>query len=254
MGLLRVTVCWRVVTRALSLAVWRRAVAAVFMRPTLNSARAALTRAAASFLASEMSLTVLAKRLSWRAFLALRAASIREEAALSIMSAWWRSLAMRARTLRNWAAVDAAMARILLFAKLRKALSWAAAWAASLERPFLACSLTLAILWSKRAMDFSRSLRAFLAFSRIWAALAAMCELVCLILALVADARAARARCWLSTAIFRLRAAARLFLRMISRVLRERRMVRSRAALARRALTAILARSCFFMEARAAWL
>merc|ERR1711959_376161 len=161
MGLLRVTVCWRVVTRALSLAVWRRAVAAVFMRPTLNSARAALTRAAASFLASAMSLTVLAKRLSWRAFLALRAASIREEAALSIMSAWWRSLAMRART--------------LLFAKLRKALSWAAAWAASLERPFLACSLTLAILWSKRAMDFSRSLRAFLAFSRIWAALAAMC-------------------------------------------------------------------------------
>merc|ERR1712054_493018 len=183
------------------------------------------------------------------------------------MSAWWRSLAMRARTLRNWAAVDAAMARILLFAKLRKALSWAAAWAASLERPFLACSDTLAFL---------RSLRAFFAFSRIWAAFAAMCELVCLILALVAEARAARARCWLSTAILRLRAAARLFLRMISRVLAERRMVallrlfwssaeaanlawtrrmlRSRDCLARRALMAILASRAFFMEARAAWL
>merc|ERR1712164_109983 len=164
----------------------------------------------------------------------------------------------------------------LLFAKLRNDLSWAAAWAASLERPFLACSLTFAIFLSKRPMDFSRSLRAFLAFSRICAALAAMCLLVCLIFALVAEARAARARCWMSTAILRLRAAARLFLRMISRVLAERRMVarlrlfctsawaanlactrrllRSRACLARLALMAILARSAFFIEARAAWL
>merc|ERR1711959_465978 len=117
------------------------------------------------------------------------------------------------------------MGRILLLAKLRKALSWAAAWAANLERPFFACSATLAILWSKRFMAFSRSLRAFLAFSLIWAALAAMCLLVCLILALVAEARAERARCWAETARRSCLAAWALFLRMISRVLRERLMV-----------------------------
>merc|ERR1719171_111915 len=143
-------------------------------------------------------------------------------------------------------------------------------------RAFLAFSLIWAIFLSKRSMAFSRSLRAFLAFSLIWAALAAMCLLVCLILAFVAEARAARARCWLDTASCSCLAAWALFLRMISRVLRERAMVarlrlfsrsanlanlawtmrmsRSKSSFAFLALMAILASSAFFILERAAWL
>merc|ERR1719440_472544 len=109
-----------------------------------------------------------------------------------------------------------AMALSLLLAMARKALSWAAAWEASLERPFLASAMTLAIFLSKRFMALSRALRAFLAFSLIWAALAAMCLLDLLMRALVACARAARARCCFCTATLRFSAARALFLRMIS--------------------------------------
>merc|ERR1719271_303882 len=182
----------------------------------LNEARNLATRAFASFLAAA---------LFWSTLAAFRAAFMRDEACDSAASAWARSLAIWERTWWKLAAVWAVTSLILLLAHMRYFLSWVAAWAASLERPLRASASMLFILLSKAFMALSRSWRAFLAFSLIWAAFTAMWWFVFLILALVAEARVARARCWFSTASRSSLAPSALFLRMISRVLRERRMV-----------------------------
>merc|ERR1719230_1494225 len=91
--------------RVLVLWTWSLTVAVRANSWVLKAVWAAATRALASALAAAMSLTVLANWASRRAFSALRAASIRDEADLSAMSAWWRSSAIFSRTRRNWAAV-----------------------------------------------------------------------------------------------------------------------------------------------------
>merc|ERR1719321_123421 len=123
------------------------------------------------------------------------------------MSISWRFLAILFSTSLNWAAVLATRVLILLLAHARWALSWAAKEAASLERPALASRRKLAIFLSQECMAFSRSLRAFLAFSLIWAALAATCLFMVSIRALVDAAHELVAFCQAVTATRRLWAA-----------------------------------------------
>merc|ERR1719267_261200 len=99
---------------------------------------------------------------------------------------------------------------ILLVAHWRRLLSWASSWAASLERP---------------AAALASSSRAFLAFSLIWAALAATCLLVLAIRAFTADVRAAIARCWVRTWASRCFLASILFASTTARMCLERAML-----------------------------
>merc|ERR1712054_446613 len=223
-----------------------------------------------------MSLMVWAKRWSLSALKAFMEAAILEEAAFSARSAAWRSAAISSRTRRNWAAVLAMTTFILLLAHWRMLLSWAASCAASLERPAAASARALAAFLSKMATAASSSSRAFLAFSLIWAALMATCLLVLAMRALVAEARAIMARCWVSTAASRFFLASFLLASTTARMCLERamsallrsfwslamaanlactkRMPVSRSSLAFLAFTAILWRSAFFSLERAALL
>merc|ERR1712036_101552 len=167
----------------------------------------------------------------------------------------WRFLAILVSTSLNCAAVDATRALILVLAHARVALSWAANWAESLLRAALASRRKLAILWSQECIAFSRSLRAFLAFSLIWAALAATCLFIRSMRALVADAHAEVAVCHPLTARRRFLASSRRSWSAILMVRRSRLRVARYLRLARRAFlafTAILCSICLLSLARAA--